>query len=784
MRLWYVILYCKTVESVLTDRQFLSFYKFARRFIFIVFVFTVVVILPITYSYTGRYGYPWDGAPGHPDDDEEEWTHRGKGEARSDPLYLWIYVLFCYVFTGIAINMLLGFTSRIIRIRQRYLGEQTTMTDRTFHLSGIPPEMRNEEKVKKFVEELEIGKVERVMVCKDWSELDKLMDKRKKTLQRLEEAWTKHLGYRYDASDPALPLLRPTDAIGASLNLEEDDERTQLLSQEDSNRQHVTDYERARPKTWILTGSWSKLRIKRVDAIDYYDEQLTELDERIEYLRTQDFPPVSLAFVTMTTTASCQMAVQAILDPSPMELDARLAPAPADVVWRNTYLSRTSRTLRTWSITLLIGGLTVFWSALLIPLAYLLDLETLEKMIPGLADTLAYHPVLTSLVQTGLPTLTLSLLTIAVPFFYNWLANFQGMTSQGEVELSVISKNFFFIFFNLFLIFTLFATATKFYGLWENLRDLFKDTTMIAFALARSLEALAPFYTNLIVLQGLGLFPFRLLEFGAVFLYPFQRLGASTPRDYASLGKPPNFSYGLALPQGILVFVICISYSVFPSSWLVCMFGLLYFTIGGFIYKYQVLYAMDHSQHSTGRAWPMIGSRIILGLLLFQLATIGSLALRTAIVRSVLILPLLAFTIWFSYFYARTYDPLMKFIALRSIDRSRPPETDSSDDLDADLDADIFSPVPSVRVGGGGTGVGGLARNAAERGGGDPEALASPPSRLDRDSVPMRVGGRDIRPRLRKYVNPNLVVPLDQAWIPPVHRQRSGPERRQEGPGV
>jgi len=301
------------------------------------------------------------------------------------------------------------------------------------------------------------------------------------------------------------------------------------------------------------------------------------------------------------------------------------------------------------------------------------------------------------------------------------------MTSRGDVELSVISKNFFFTFFNLFLVFTVFATASNFYGFWENLKDAFKDTTMIAFALARSLETLAPFYVNLIVLQGLGLFPFRLLEFGSVFVYPFQRLAAKTPRDYAELERPPTFSYGFALPITMLIFIICVIYSVVPSSWRICLFGLIYFHIGRFIYKYQLLYAMDHQQHSTGRAWPIICNRVIVGLVVFQLAMIGILALRKAIARSILIIPLLGGTLWFSYFFARTYGPLMKFIALRSIDRDRAADGDNT---------------PT------------------------PESSLSPPSQWERDSIPMRLRGRDLGPRLRKYVNPNLVLPLEEPWIP------------------
>ena len=87
------------------------------------------------------------------------------------------------------------------------------------------------------------------------------------------------------------------------------------------------------------------------------------------------------------------------------------------------------------------------------------------------------------------------------------LSNNQGMVSRGDVELSIISKNFFFSFFNLFLLFTVFGTASGFYGFWENLRDAFKDSTTIAFALAKSLEGLAPFYINLLILQGLVFSP-------------------------------------------------------------------------------------------------------------------------------------------------------------------------------------------------------------------------------------------------------------------------------------
>ncbi|RHZ65683.1 uncharacterized protein CDV56_108778 [Aspergillus thermomutatus] len=720
---WIPVLFRITEEQVLDSAGldafvFLSFFKFAIRFLSAVFVFAVIIIGPIHFKYTGKYGIPgWDHEDG---DDGKE----GKKKLISDPNYLWMYVVFAYIFSGLAIYMLLQETNKIISIRQKYLGSQTSTTDRTIRLSGIPKELASEEKIKDFMEGLRVGKVESVTLCRDWRELDRLIDERLKILRNLEWAWTKHLGYkRPKTSGNSISLMRQQPQ-GSSLLSDGDSERTQLLSE--SGREHISEHVQKRPTIRLWYGPL-KLRYRSVDAIDYYEEKLRRIDEKIQAAREKEYPPTEMAFVTMESIASSQMVVQAILDPHPMQLFARLAPAPADVVWKNTYVPRSRRMMQSWFITGVIGFLTVFWSVLLIPVAYLLELETLHKVFPQLADALARNPIASSLVQTGLPTLVLSLLTVAVPYLYNWLSNQQGMMSRGDIELSVISKNFFFSFFNLFLIFTVFGTATTFYQFWEILRDAFKDATAIAFALAKSLESFAPFYINLIVLQGLGLFPFRLLEFGSVAMYPINFLSAKTPRDYAELQTPPTFSYGYSIPQTILILIICVVYSVFPRSWLICLFGLVYFTIGKFIYKYQLLYAMDHQQHSTGRAWPMICSRVFLGLIVFQLAVIGVLALRRAITRSLLLLPLLGVTLWFSYFFAQHYEPLMKFIALKSIDRDRPGGGD-------------ISPSPS--------------------------STFSPPSGLDRDALPIQIGGQQLGLRLKKYVNPSLILPLHEAWLP------------------
>jgi hypothetical protein len=104
------------------------------------------------------------------------------------------------------------------------------------------------------------------------------------------------------------------------------------------------------------------------------------------------------------------------------------------------------------------------------------------------------------------------------------------MISQGDVELSVISKNFFFTFFNFFFVFTILGTASGLLEMRDRLGKSFSDTSTIATTLAKSLARLLGFYTNYIILQGFGLFPLRLMEIGALSLYPINLMGAKTPR--------------------------------------------------------------------------------------------------------------------------------------------------------------------------------------------------------------------------------------------------------------
>ncbi|KAK3694426.1 hypothetical protein B0T22DRAFT_70910 [Podospora appendiculata] len=750
---WIPALYRITEQQVLASAGldayvFLAFFKMSIQLFSVLFVFAAVVLEPINrhygdddsppnktdatlFSAHATYGYRNDGharqlnGSDPPEREPDNSFNRNMG-------YLWSYLVFTYFFTGLTLYFMDKETRKVIRVRQDYLGTQSTITDRTFRVSGIPKDLRTEKAIKELVQKLEIGKVESVTISRNWKALDDLLEHRQTVLAKLEESWSVYLAQKpsqsprrlnEDTQDENGEGNESQGLVGEesadAVDEEAGGESGRLLGGSPSLLHRDPGLKRPQTRFWY---GFLNLQSRKTDAIDYYSEKLRVLDEKIHEARKKTYEPADLAFVTMDSIAACQMAIQALIDPRPGQLLTKPAPAPSDVVWRNTYAPRSRRRIRSWVITAFVAFLSVIWLVPVASLASVLSICTVQSVLPSFGEWLNHHDTARALVQTGLPTIVVSLLNIAVPYLYDFLSYQQGMISQGDIALSVISKNFFFTFFNIFLIFTVFGAVTS---IWDVLRNSFLDTTYIAYTLARQIKLLSFFYTNFIMLQGLGLFPFRLLEFGSVALYPIYRMGAKTPRDFAEMVAPPKFYYGFYLPTALLVFILCLVYSALPRGALVLGLGVAYFALGHFTYKYQLLYAMDQPQHATGGAWRMICYRIILGLAVFQLTMSGYLALRSAFTVALLVVPLLVATLWYSYSFKRQFEPLTRFISLRSIKRGS-----GGVSVDAILADDDF---------GGGGGMGELpTRDLLRRN-----------STVDEE-----------REKGSRYVNPSLVTPL------------------------
>ncbi|KAK9495285.1 hypothetical protein V1508DRAFT_410388 [Lipomyces doorenjongii] len=673
---WIPALYSITEEQVLEHAGldafvFLGFFRMAIRLLAICAFLSAAVISPIRLYFTGIY-----------DQDSMISISRSasinasKTDETSDPedydIYLWCYVAFAYIFTFITGLLLFKQTRHIGRVRQSYLGSQNSITDRTILLSGIPGDLRTEGALKEHIEALGIGEVRSITICRRWTRLDRIMAKRRSTLHQIERAWTEYLHGKVKKRRIKPNPIANAVALSIHLSIGNDGEVSTPLLETSGNSvtSHNSDESVAngadsgRQRPLIRTGVFRYFGFggKLVDKIDYYTAILQKLDEKVRVARNKDFSATGDAFVTMDSVASAQMAAQAVLDPRVYRLIAHVAPAPHDVIWPNLYKSRITRFCQSWFITAIIVFATLAFIFPVVSLAAFLNTRTILKFWPGLGNALVDSPLLSALVTGFFPTVVFTILNSLAPSLYNGISNLQGYISHGDVELSVIAKNFFYVFFNMFIVFTAAGTAI-------NYRALLMNSAEIAYTLARALRYLSSFYINVIILQGIGMIPFRLLEFGFVIRYPFLRVLCKTPREFYHLYKPPNFNYGIYLPQPILVLIVCMCYSCMSTK--ILCFGLIYFILGYFTFKYQLLYSMSHTQHSTGKSWPMIFFRVCIGLLLFQLTMAGSLGLQGAYYLSSLLAPLPIITIILMYTFYDHYLKLSYFIALRSIKHSQ-----------------------------------------------------------------------------------------------------------------
>jgi len=385
----------------------------AIKFLFVASVFAGVVLAPV-HSYFGN-GNLFKEITGQIFGVTQTVFDGGEKKplrpVKLDPIYLWVILVFVYVFTGLGYYFLWDQTQEVVQVRQEYLGSQATVTSKTIKLSGIPEELRSEGTLKEYLEKLGIGKVENITMCRQWKELDRLLDERQNTLRKLEEVHTVYHTAKKRPKDLAILQSEQPESLIADTH---SDEEAQPLLEEAPRRPRG----QGRPQLTKRYGKF-KLKSKKVDAIEYLTLKLQKLDDKITEARRKEYRATPLAFITMDSVSAAQIATQTLLDPTPGALIARQAPFPSDINWHNVYLSRASRLWRGWSISISVTLLSVFWLIPVAALAGLWNMGEIRRIWPNLADILEANETLGSLVQTFLPTLILTLLNVSVPYFYD-----------------------------------------------------------------------------------------------------------------------------------------------------------------------------------------------------------------------------------------------------------------------------------------------------------------------------------------------------------------------------
>lgn len=637
---------------------FLRFFRMGIKILTLLSVLGLFILSPLRYYLTGTFDKDTDALS-----ELFEITKKGTGDDTEPTSYLAITTFFTYIFTGIIYWCLFAETNHIIRTRQKFLGSQRTLTDRTIYLQDIPEHLQNELGLKAHVEELSVGKVEKINFVHDYSSLVNLFKKRSIILDKLEVLYSRAYGLDIN-------LFKPRSDHSVRLNVEfsnsiPDDQDILYTPLTDTIPNSENEY----PVFPILSKDNKKRYGKlsffgpKIDLIDYYSRELVKIDDEIKDCKLREtFKTSPHAFITMYSVTDAQLAAQAVFSPKVSELTSVLAPAPLDIIWENLLMNKKTIFVRR---NIIEGVIIAFSILLIIPIRYitsLLNVNSIRKMWREFGDYLIKNSTARAIVTGLLPTYLFTIINVALPYVISFLSKLQGMKSKGDVELSVIKKNFLYTFFNLFLVFTLFGTLSSY-------KALLTDTTKIAPLLATSIKSLSLFYVDLILLQGLTMFPFKLIQIGdlaIIFWNTIVEYKNRTPRMFNEwIYKPAIFDLGMILPQHLMILLLTMIYS--PISTKILISGLVYFILGFYTYKYQLVYSLVHPYHSTGKAWPIIFKRVCLGVFVLHVQMFGSLALEQAFVLAGLILPLFPATLMALLFFDRNYKPLLYYIALDAI---------------------------------------------------------------------------------------------------------------------
>ncbi|CAK5262174.1 unnamed protein product [Mycena citricolor] len=651
----------------------LSFYKMAFKLFSVCSFFALTILMPINWMHNKELGDDEDWG-----DDTDDWPSLFGSTLSNRPLfriasfapngstngtvpnpdgsnwldliseansYLSLYLIFTYLFTLLALFFIYKNYRRFIRSRQLYSLELVhSIPARTVMVSNLPRHLLGERALAEYFENMDLS-VESVTLCREVSSLKRLIDKRTEALLALESAWTSYVG------NPSAVEEYDPEASGGP-----------LVDVESGPQQRLVVPHRPRP---TIRPRWFG---PKVDALEYLETEFKDIDEKVRKRRLAKFKATPVAFVTFEKMSSAQVALQVVHASAPLRCKTYPAPEPRDIVWSNMTPSQLNIQTRDVFVLGMIVLLFFSWIFPITALASLLSYTEIKKTMPWLGRLIDSNDKVRAIVQNSLPSVGVISLNAFLPFLLEALTYQQGYRARSWIEYSLLKKYFLFLLINVVFIFLLASTYL------QLVYELANFPAKIPEKLAKALQAgkARNFFLSYVILQGLGIMPLQLLNLGVTIPRFFRLFVTRTPRDFAELNAPPMINYGIVYPQSILMFVITMLYSV--TQPLILIFGAIYFGVAYVVYKYKLLFVFYKPYESQGQAWPLTFVRLIWGVMIFLTFMTGFFLLQNTYASSklsyiitILLIPLLAGTVLWSWYIEKEFKPLSDFVGLSSV---------------------------------------------------------------------------------------------------------------------
>ncbi|XP_024985640.1 CSC1-like protein At1g32090 [Cynara cardunculus var. scolymus] len=411
-------------------------------------------------------------------------------------------------------------------------------------------------------------------------------------------------------------------------------------------------HKRPTKKTGFL-GLWGK----EVDSIEYYQQQIKELDEKLMMERQRIFKDpkciMPAAFVSFNSRWGAAVCAQTQQSKNPILWLTEWAPEPRDIYWKNLAIPFVSLSIRRLVISLAVFALVFFY---IIPIAFvqsLANLDGLEKVVPFLRPVIELK-FIKSFLQGFLPGLALKIFLWLLPGLLMTMSKLEGHVAFSVLERRTAGKYYFFMLVNVFL--GSIVTGTAF----EQLDSfLHQSPTQIPRTIGVSIPMKATFFITYIMVDGWAGMAGEILRLKPLIMFHIKNmLIVKTERDRQKAMNPKSIDFPEAIPSLQLYFLMGAVYAVVTP--ILLPFILIFFAFAYFVYRHQVINVYHQRYESAAAFWPHVHTRILASLLISQILLLGLLSTKKAVNSTPLLVVLPVLTITFHKYCKNRFEPAFR----------------------------------------------------------------------------------------------------------------------------
>eukprot|EP00955_Chlamydomonas_euryale_P084486 363970-Chlamydomonas_euryale.AAC.17 len=411
----------------------------------------------------------------------------------------------------------------------------------------------------------------------------------------------------------------------------------------------------------IAMGEWGKSMgygkglLKSVDAFEYWDARLRELDRLIaSELQLSGKMVWPSAFITFKNRKEQTAAAIGLHHHDTRYWLVQNAPEPRELVWSNLGMTAAIRSTM-WGLMWVLFWLGTFF--FMIPVAAVQGLiNTGAASLPGLNA-----PVVAQLLQGILPGLALIIFIAMVPFLLRLLMLVSGSISESQTDMGVVSR--FFIFQTVVVFFgSVFAGA-----FFNQITTWINNPGQVISILGTAIPQVCTFFIIYVAARSLIAQPLQALRIGKLVMFAIFTNITPSPKvrareavsiigcgdlvpcmdvrgawvikhlvlARARIWQQQFQDFGTVIANHSISILLGVVYSCVNP--LMCPFVLLYFMVNYGIQAYEQVYVFRRLYESAGQVWPKFVNHVMFGIYVQHIVMIGLLGIKKFVYTPLLI---------------------------------------------------------------------------------------------------------------------------------------------------